>query len=111
MSTFSPRAPWPAGGPHPTVRSRRRRELLSVAIATLAAILAALGISVLVSKPNFVLLFGIMLGALGVVALLTNSKLETTVLILALYLGLLDGPVKLLRRDMPRRGQITRVWW
>ncbi|TMK23899.1 MAG: hypothetical protein E6G62_09980 [Actinobacteria bacterium] len=95
MSTFSPRAPWPAGGPHPTVRSRRRRELLSVAIATLAAMLAALGISVLVSKPNFVLLFGIMLGALGVVALLTNSKLETTVLILALYLGLLDGPVKL----------------
>jgi hypothetical protein len=36
-----------------------------------------------------------MLGAIGIVALLTNRHLEVTVLVLALYLGLLDGPVKL----------------
>jgi hypothetical protein len=39
--------------------------------------------------------FGIILGAVGVVALLVSSRYEVTLIVLALYLGLLDGPIKL----------------
>jgi hypothetical protein len=95
MSTLYPRLPSTAGGAHPAVRRRRSRERLMIALAALAALAAALGISLLVSKPNLLLVFGFLLGALGIVALLTNRHLEKTVLVLALYLGLLDGPVKL----------------
>ncbi|MGC2373676.1 MAG: hypothetical protein WA484_07360, partial [Solirubrobacteraceae bacterium] len=63
--------------------------------ATLACALA-LCISLSVSHPDFVVFFAAALGALAIVALMAIPRLEVTVTLLALYLGLLDGPVKLL---------------
>ncbi len=46
--------------------------------------------------PNLLLALALALGTVGIVALVVNTRLEVTVALLALYLGLLDGPVKLL---------------
>jgi hypothetical protein len=95
MNSLYPRLSSPSGGEHPVVLSRRRRELLLILLAGLGSLGAALALSLLVSKPNFLLVFGVLLGGLCIVALITNSRLEVSVMILALYLGLLSGPVKL----------------
>jgi hypothetical protein len=60
------------------------------------AALVALGISLNVANPNLLLSFALACGAVGIVALMVSPRLEVTVAVLALYLGLLDGPVKLL---------------
>jgi hypothetical protein len=83
-------------GVHPAVLERRLRELLVAGAAAAAALAAALAISLLVPHPNLVLLLAIVAGALGLYVLVANSRLEVTVTLLALYLCLLDGPVKLL---------------
>jgi hypothetical protein len=83
---------WAAGGAlDPNVRA-----LLLSGVAVSAALAIALGISLDVPSPNFLLLFALSVGALGLVALAVSSRLEVTVMLLALYLGCLDGPVKLL---------------
>jgi hypothetical protein len=56
----------------------------------------ALAASVAMPKPNLALTFALAFGLLAVVALASISRLEVSVALLALYLGLLDGPVKLL---------------
>jgi hypothetical protein len=55
----------------------------------------AAAISVAVPKPNVLLAVGIALGGLAVVALMLIPRYEVTLAVVALYLGLLDGPVKL----------------
>jgi hypothetical protein len=94
MSALYPRLSGPFGA-HPVVLQRRLRELLQIGLAGLLSVLIALGVSVAMAKPNFLLVFGIILGAFCILALVTNRRLEVSVVILALYLGLLDGPVKL----------------
>ncbi len=86
----------PAGGPRARVRGRRLREPLRGALAGLLALALALGVAVAVPHPNLPLTFVLLLGALAVFALAAVSRLEVTVTVLAVYLGVLDGPVKLL---------------
>jgi hypothetical protein len=96
MSVPYPRLSGPIGGVHPAVLNSRLRQALLVGLAGLIPLLVALGVAVAVPRPNLALAVALALGALGLVVLATNSRLEVTVTILALYLGLLDGPVKLL---------------
>ncbi len=84
------------GGIKPTAVRRQTRDIVLPGVAGLVATLVALGISLSVSNPNILLFFALVLGGLGVVALMVIPRLEVTVTILALYLGLVDGPVKLL---------------
>jgi hypothetical protein len=84
------------GRPYSPVRQRYVDRSALVALAGLIVFAVALGISIETPKPNFMLDFGLLVGALGVVALATISRLSVTVTILALYLGMLDGPIKLL---------------
>ncbi len=86
----------PAGGPRARVRARRLRDPLRSALGGLIALAIALGVSVAVPHPNLLLTFALLLGALAVFALAAVSRLEVTVTVLAVYLGVLDGPVKLL---------------
>jgi hypothetical protein len=83
------------GGAHRVVLGRRVREQLFVVLSV--AIPAALGlaISARVSNPNVYLLIVIALGATGVVFLVLNPRLEVSLAIVALYLGLLEGTAKL----------------
>jgi hypothetical protein len=84
------------GRPFAVPRSQRLPTPLLIGLAGLAAFAFALAISVAMPKPNFFLAFGLLGGIIGVFALASTSRLEVSVTILALYLGLMDGPIKLL---------------
>lgn len=95
MSTADVRLPRPFAGAHPAVLSRRRRELVQLGLSGLIPLALGLAISSQVAKPSLSLVLALALGALGVTALVLNRRLEVTVVVIALYLGLLEGPVKL----------------
>jgi hypothetical protein len=84
----------PAGLSHPAVVSRRARELALVGGGGLIAIAIAMGITVGEPKPNVLVIFGVTLGAVAVVAMVISTRYEITLALLALYLGVLDGPIK-----------------
>jgi hypothetical protein len=96
MSILQPQLDRPLLGAHPAVVSRRLHELVRVSIAGLIVLAVALGIALRESNPDFLLMLAILAAGLGVVYLVVNPRLEVTVLTLAVYLGCLDGPVKLL---------------
>ena len=96
MSTPHLRPSGAVGVVHPAVLDRRIRDLLRLALTGLIPAAIALGITVELPHTSLLLVLALILGALGVVALMVCSRLEVTVALLALYLLLLDGPVKLL---------------
>ncbi len=65
-------------------------------IAGLMALGVALGVTVAMPKPNYPLVFGAVLGLTGAIALARYARLEVSVAVLALYVGLIEGPLKLL---------------
>ncbi len=83
------------GGLHPAVLDRRITDLRRLIVAGVIPAALALGITVALPNTSLMLVLAIIAGALAVVALMANSRLEATVTVLAIYLGLLDGPVKL----------------
>ncbi len=88
----------PAGGPwrsHPAVLSRRREDWLLTGLAAGVPLLIALGIALKVPDPNFLLAGGVIVLAVGLTALAASARYEVSLAILALYLGLVDGVVKL----------------
>ena len=96
MSVDQLRPSSPLGGAQPILPSRGARDLALRGIAVSVAAAVALAVSLSVPTPNLLLCVALALGAIGVVALMVNPRLEVSVAILALYLGMLDGPVKLL---------------
>jgi len=96
MSTLSARLPGPGGGLHSLAFSRRMRDLRTLALVGLLPLLIALAIALRVSHPSLTLLVALAVGGLAIVWLIASPRLEISVTVLALYLGLLDGPVKLL---------------
>ncbi|TML00111.1 MAG: hypothetical protein E6G34_01030 [Actinobacteria bacterium] len=95
MSGRSPRLFVSPAGVHPAVLDRRVRELALLAVSALVPLALALAVSLEVPKPNLLLALAAIVGALGVVALVVSTRLEVTVTLLVVYLGLLDGPIKL----------------
>jgi O-Antigen ligase len=85
-------APWSR---HPTVLSRRQRELAFATLGAGVPLLIAFAIATRVPDPNFFLAAGIVAGMLGLVALAASTRYEITLTILVLYFGLVDGVVKL----------------
>jgi hypothetical protein len=96
MSTPQLRLSNPIGGAHPAVLERRRRELMLIAATALIPLVIALGIAVEVPNPSPPLVVGITLGVPAILALVISTRYEITVALLVVYLGLLDGPIKLL---------------
>jgi len=94
MSAFAARMPG-LGDSHPAVLDRRIRELLLIGASALIPLALALAISLEVAHPNFLLLFGLIAGGLGVIALVASDRYPVTLTLIVLYLGLLEGPVKL----------------
>lgn len=92
----APRLAGPPGGWHPAVRDRRLREAFTFSVVGLLTVAGAIAIAIAVPKPSPVLALAATLGALGVLALVISPRYEVSLALLALYLGLLDGPVKLL---------------
>jgi hypothetical protein len=96
MSTPQLRLSNPIGGAHPAVRERRMRELMLIAATALIPLVIALGIAVEVPNPSPALVVGITLGVPSILALVISTRYEITLGLLVVYLGLLDGPIKLL---------------
>lgn len=71
------------------------RDRLLLAVGALSALALGLAIAAAVPKPSTALIIAVAVAPAGVVALILNPRLEVGVTILAVYLGLLDGPVKL----------------
>ncbi len=94
MSARYPRLAGPFAGTHPAVLSRRIHELMVVSVAGLIPLALGLAITVESPNPNPALVFGVLIALAVVLALLLSTRYEITLTIVALYLGLLDGPVK-----------------
>ncbi len=75
--------------------TRRVEDVLRVGVAGLIATGIALAVAVETPKPNYLVLLGGAALGVAIVALIVNTRLEVSVAVLALYLGLLGGPVKL----------------
>lgn len=72
------------------------QDVALVGGAGLVSLLLALAVAVAVPKPNFTLTVGVILGSLVVVALVANTRLEWSVGFVVVFLGCLNGPVKLI---------------
>jgi hypothetical protein len=86
----------PSVGVHPAVFARRRQDATVVAITGLVALGLAFGIVLAMPNPTLAAVVGVIVATLVVFALIISPRYEVTVMVVALYLGLLDGPVKLL---------------
>jgi hypothetical protein len=95
MSTPGLRLPSPLGNAHPVVLSRRRQELLAVGLGALIPLALGLAISTQISHPSLVLLLALSAGGVAIAALLSSPRYEFSLVLVALYLGLLEGPAKL----------------
>lgn len=80
---------------HPVVLDRRIRDLVLLGLTGLIPAVLGLGLSIALPKTNVLVVVVAIAGLLGVVALIMSSRLEVTVTLLAIYLALFDGPVKL----------------
>src|SRR5271170_7277422 len=87
------------GGTHPAVLDRGMHDILIVALTVLVPLAIGLGITVAYPNPNPFLVVGGIIGVAGVTALLLSTRYEVTLTVLFLYLGLLDGPIKLLAKS------------
>ena len=90
---------WSPGAPgriHPAVRDRRIRDLGRVGLSVVVPTVLALAITAELPSRDLGVVLGAIVAVLAVVALMLSSRLEVTVALLAIYLGTLDGPVKLL---------------
>jgi hypothetical protein len=96
MSQLHPRATAPAGAGHPAVLDRQVRDVLKAVGFALVSLALGLAIAIAVPRPNVVAAVAVIAGAVAVVLLIASSRLEVTVTVLAIYCGILDGPVKLL---------------
>jgi hypothetical protein len=98
MSTPYPAVVERARWGHPSVAGERARERLLLGMGVLIPLVLALAISVALPKPGVGSVLAvalITLGAAAVVALMVSTRYAVTLTLLTLYLGLLDGPVKL----------------
>lgn len=95
MTTPNLRLSGGAGAIHPVVLDRRIRDLARVGGAALASGALALGLTIALPHTSVFVVLGAIVAVVGIVALVVNSRLEVSVAILAVYLGLMDGPIKL----------------
>jgi hypothetical protein len=95
MSTARPRRAV-LGIAHPYVIERRLRDVARTGLMAFVPAVTALAITIALPKASLPLVLGIIAGVIGVVALVVSNRLELTVTLVVIYLGLIDGPVKLL---------------
>jgi hypothetical protein len=77
------------------VLDRRMRDWIALVLSGVIPAGLALALTVEFPQANVLVFIAIIAGAIAVVALVNSSRLEITCTILAIYLLMLDGPVKL----------------
>jgi hypothetical protein len=96
MSTPQWRLTGGPGAVHPVVLSRRVSDFGHIALVGLIPAMVGLAVSIGLPGVSLFLVLGAIVALMAIVALIISSRLEVTVALLILYLGLLDGPAKLL---------------
>jgi hypothetical protein len=96
MSTPHLRLSSPFGDVHPVVLGRRLESFAYAGIAALIPLILAFAITLAMPKPNLPLVLLALLGAIGIIVLVATPRLEYTVAFLAIYLGCINGPLKLI---------------
>jgi hypothetical protein len=86
----------PIAGAHPAVSARRRQDLTLIALTGLVALGLSWVATLAIPNPTVAVVAGLVVAIVVVFALIVSPRYEITVTIVVLYLGLLDGPVKLL---------------
>ncbi len=87
--------PLVAGGGHPAVTSRRIRDGLIASAVAVVIGAATIGIAVAVPQPSITLALGGIAVALLVGWMAATPRLERSVTALVIFLGCVDGPLKL----------------
>lgn len=95
MSLPHPRLAGPVGAGHPAVRERRLQDAAALGLAALIPVALALGLTLGIPHPNLGIVLGGILAALLIGWLIVCPRLELTVGVLAVYLLIVDGPLKL----------------
>lgn len=95
MNATRPRSLGRLGLGHPYVLERRISDMLVAALTALIPAVTALAITISLPQANLLVALAIIAGAVGVIVLMFNSRLEVTVTLVIVYLALFDGPVKL----------------
>lgn len=83
------------GGPSSAVGGQRVRDVVLLGLPALVALAIAFGLALEVASPNIPLTLAVAVAAVAVVVLMSSNRYEVTLALIALYLGLLEGPVKL----------------
>ncbi len=96
-------------GVHPVVLDRRIRDIARVALSAFIPAVLALAITVELPSRDLPLVLGAIVAILAIIALMVSSRLEVTVALLAVYLGMFDGPVKLLTGEREVTASIPNV--
>jgi hypothetical protein len=96
MNTPQLRLSSPIEGDRTGVLDRHLRDTLLIALTAVVPLVIALGIVVKVPQPEPFLTAGVIAGGIAVLALAISVRYEVTLALVVLYLGLLDGPIKLL---------------
>ena len=81
---------------HPLVLERRLQDTMRVALTAAVPAITATAVTIALPKANILVVLAIIAGVVAIIALMASSRLDVTVMLLAVYLGLLNGPVKLL---------------
>jgi hypothetical protein len=87
--------PLVAGGGHPAVTSRRLRDGLTASAVALVIGAATIGIAIAVPKPSIPFALGGIAVAVLVGWLAATPRLERSVTVLVIFLGCVNGPLKL----------------
>jgi hypothetical protein len=80
---------------HPEVLRRRLRDILAVCATAIVPAVTALAVTIGLPHTSIVVVLAIVAGLIGIVALMVYQRLEVTVALVVIYLGVLNGPVKL----------------
>jgi hypothetical protein len=96
MIAFRPRSQGALGPGYTHVLERRFGDIFITGLTALIPAGLALTVTIALPHASLPIVLAVIAAAVGVVALVTYSRLEVTVTLVLLYLALLDGPVKLL---------------
>ncbi len=95
MSTPALRAPGRIPAVHPEVLRRRMSDVLVTCAIALVPAVTALAVTIALPEMSVLLALAVVVGLVGIVTLMVYSRLEVTVTLVVIYLGVLNGPVKL----------------
>jgi hypothetical protein len=81
---------------HPLVRERRRQDALRLTLTAAVPAVTATVVTIALPNTSILVVLAIIAGLLAIAVLMASSRLDLTVTFLAIYFGMVNGPVKLL---------------